>query len=451
VTAGVAAAGVGRRSPEWTAVLSPRLAGRATGVAREVLARVCDPGVVAAAISAAHRQTRFPEAIHWDPASLAQGDAGLALALSYADAVFPDEGWDRAAHRSLTTAVRALESRPTRGAGMFDGIAGIAFTAGALSHGGTRYRRLRAGLDAALAAQVEALARTVSTTVGGLGTEHFDVISGLAGVSAHLLDGGNSAGLGEVLRAFVHLTEPTMPPRWFTPAPVMHNELMAAQYPHGNLNCGLAHGIPGPLAAMALALGSGITVPGLADAAASVAQWLGNHQQPDPRGADWPTVIGLNAAGVETAGQEGASRTAWCYGTPGVARALWLAGTSLGDEGLRDLAVHAMAAVYARPVAHREIDSPTFCHGVAGLLQITLRFAQDTAGLPLFVDAAHALTEQLLSEFDSARPAGFACIEPAGNRVDQPGLLDGAAGVAVTLLAAASDVDPAWDRLFLLS
>jgi hypothetical protein len=35
--------------------------------------------------------------------------------------------------------------------------------------------------------------------------------------------------------------------------------------------------------------------------------------------------------------------------------------------------------------------------------------------------------------------------------VDRPGLLDGAPGAALVLLAAATDVEPAWDRVFLLS
>ena len=48
---------------------------------------------------------------------------------------------------------------------------------------------------------------------------------------------------------------------------------MAAQYPHGNLNCGLAHGIPGPLATMSLALLAGVTVPGLAEAVDWAASW----------------------------------------------------------------------------------------------------------------------------------------------------------------------------------
>ena len=42
-------------------------------------------------------------------------------------------------------------------------------------------------------------------------------------------------------------------------------------------------------------------------------------------------------------------------------------------------------------------------------------------------------------------------LEPDGRLVDCVGLIDGAAGVALVLLAASSPVEPAWDRVFLLS
>jgi hypothetical protein len=108
-----------------------------------------------------------------------------------------------------------------------------------------------------------------------------------------------------------------------------------------------------------------------------------------------------------------------------------------------------MEGVYRRPIADRWIDSPTFCHGVAGLLQITLRFAHDT-GLPMFTAAACALTEQLLDLYEPDSLLGYRSLEPPGS-VDRPGLLDGAPGVALALLAAATPVEPSWDRLFLLS
>ena len=87
---------------------------------------------------------------------------------------------------------------------------------------------------------------------------------------------------------------------------------------------------------------------------------------------------------------------------------------------------------------------------MAGLLQIVLRFANDT-GNPAFRTVADDLVDQLLGLYDSARPLGFASLEPGPNSVDRAGLLDGAPGVAMVLLGAATDTEPTWDRLFLLS
>jgi len=109
-----------------------------------------------------------------------------------------------------------------------------------------------------------------------------------------------------------------------------------------------------------------------------------------------------------------------------------------------------MEAVFRRPRETRRIDSATFCHGVAGLLEIALRFAHDT-GQSMFIEESHALVRQLLDNYRPESLLGFRNLEFADNEIDQPGLLDGSAGVALVLLAASTSVEPAWDRLFLLS
>ena len=109
-----------------------------------------------------------------------------------------------------------------------------------------------------------------------------------------------------------------------------------------------------------------------------------------------------------------------------------------------------MEAVFRRPVKVRRIDSPTFCHGVAGLLAIALRFANET-GLPVFIDESRKLVEQILASYRPDSLLGFRSLEVDDREVDQPGLLDGIPSVALVLLAAATDVEPTWDRLFLLS
>jgi hypothetical protein len=261
-----------------------------------------------------------------------------------------------------------------------------------------------------------------------------------------------------VLHALIALTqEQDGLPRWHTPAHLLMDQKLRSQFPNGNLNCGLAHGIPGPLATLALALSAGIEVDGQAEAVDRLARWLVTHRADDPWGINWPTVIALPVPGDETDDvprkaslMEGPSRAAWCYGTPGVARALWLAGHALHAAEYCDLAVSAMEAVYRKPIYARMIDSPLFCHGVAGLLHVTLRFAHDT-GLPLFAEAAQVLTAQLLSQYEPDSLVGYRRLEPSGVKVDNPALLDGAGGVVLTLLAAATPVEPALDRLFLLA
>jgi lantibiotic biosynthesis protein len=435
----------------WTGILPASTRAAAEGVAHDVLARCSDPERMRSALIAARGQTDYPRTVYWEPYGLAQGDAGLALMAGYAATAFSEDGWDVTAHERLATAVRGAEQAPWLPPGLFGGVGGLLLTVTALSRDGARYNRLLASLDRTVAAAARDLAKRVEELPPGCSVGEFDLISGLAGVGAALLarhDGAEAHdALAAVLTALVTLVDDTggAMPRWFTPPELMGDDATARIYPEGNLNCGLAHGIPGPLALMALARRNGIDVQGMQDAIAHIAAWLVAHRVDDAWGVNWPTAVTLDS-GLP----EGPSRAAWCYGAPGVARALWLAGESLGDDALRATALEGMKAVYCRPVAERKIDSPTFCHGVAGLLQVTLRFAHDT-GHPVFREAAHELTEQLLGAYDGSRLLGYSTLEPGGNPVDQPGLLDGAPGVALVLLAAATDAAPVWDRAFLLS
>ena len=244
----------------WTPALPPALASPATRVVRDLAGRLRDQQRVGLAIAAAPSQTAFPLAVRWLAPSLAQGDAGIAMTCAYLDACWADEGWDRVGHNYLTTAALAAEGLPQLSPAMFGGLAGLAFAAWSLSRGATRYRNLLATLDDALLPQVTTQAEALTgPAMDGLPFGQFDLISGLAGIGADLLlrceQPGAVAALESTLRALVVLANDTgSRPRWWTPAHLLGDEDTAALDPYGNLNCGLAHGIPGPLAVMALAL-----------------------------------------------------------------------------------------------------------------------------------------------------------------------------------------------------
>ncbi|MGA2830917.1 MAG: lanthionine synthetase C family protein [Streptosporangiaceae bacterium] len=420
--------------------------------------RLRNPDTVARAWAAARAQTAFPRSVNRDPLSLAQGEAGIALTCSFLDECFPDKGWDRTGRHYLSVAASHAEARWDISTGLFSGVAGLGFAAFSLSRNGTRYRRLLASVDEALIPRVAARARRLGrVTREGIPVGDFDLISGLAGTGAYLLcrvaDPGAAEALEVTLRCLVTLCRDIDGrPRWWTPARFMGDEDTAARYPDGYLNCGLAHGIPGPLALMAIALAAGVRVSGLAEAVNCAASWLIEHRADDAWGVNWPVAVCLAPDGsTKPPGSDRPpTRSAWCYGAPGVARALWLAGAALDRPAWRALAVEAMEAVYQRPDTIRSIDSPTFCHGAAGLLQVTLRFAHDT-GLPSFAAEAVRLVQSLLSAFEPDSMLGFRNLEPGGRRIDQPGLLDGSPGVLLALTAAARNVEPCWDRAFLLA
>jgi lantibiotic biosynthesis protein len=465
----------------------------ALAVAAGVAARVADPERVAGLVAAAARQTANPGSVHWRDHAVGQGHAGLALLFGALDQRLPGEGWDRTAHRHLALAARSAESLASPPAGLFAGLAGVGLVASCLSGDGSRYRRLLATVDQALAARAPALAaRTGRAAKGapgrprGVAVRELDLISGLAGVGAYLLvrraQPGVAPALRAVLEGLVELTGADAGgPRWRTPAASLP-PAERVRYPAGCLNCGLAHGIPGPLAVLALAMQTGTEVAGLPAAVARTADWLAAHRTDDPSGPTWPHAIGVSghrrdppspsparavAPPARLAGPPGPGvpapapagpggpaeppgRSAWCYGGPGVAAALRLAGEALGHAGHRDLAVAALRAALARTDQGRAVGSPTFCHGQAGLLAVTASFARAT-GDPGFARAAAAMAAGLLDRFDPAAPLGYRDLEAGGRAVDQPGLLTGAPGVALALLGATSPAEPAWGRLFLLA
>src|SRR6202040_1971875 len=148
-------------------------------------------------------------------------------------------------------------------------------------------RHLLTTLDDTLLPQVTAQAEGLGRlTMEGVSVGEFDVISGLAGIGAYFLlrreNPSAAVALEAALHSLVALASDTgSRPRWWTPAHLLGDEETAALYPNGNLNCGLAHGIPGPLALMALALADGIGVPGIEEAVDRLAGWIVGHRADD--------------------------------------------------------------------------------------------------------------------------------------------------------------------------
>ncbi|MFI1179672.1 lanthionine synthetase C family protein [Streptomyces sp. NPDC020799] len=419
---------------------------RAAGVVATVARRLTAP--------AAHPAR---EASAFRAASLSDGAPGIALL--HAELAHTDPAHRPLAHEWLRRgAALAAQATAPGPQGLYGPLAALSFAA----HRTAEDPRAPSTARARLGGQVAAMAgtraqreeRRLGERLGCTTFTAYDVISGQAGLGAHLLELGvpAEAAVTRLVRALSALARPVRADS--RPLPGWWVALDAGAYrpvppARGHANLGMAHGVPGPLALLALAWRQGVRVPGQRAAITAFADWLLAQRRTDATGPWWPGQLTLDPA------PERPGRPSWCYGTPGIARALHLAGLALDVPRWQEAAVGALRAALAR--AGTEEAEPAaeagLCHGVAGLLQITWRMAHDSGDTEL-AEHLPLLATRLLDLVDEDEPFGFTAAPGERPPEEHPGgFLTGAAGAALALHTFATDSAPAthWDRALLLA
>ncbi|WP_406097574.1 lanthionine synthetase C family protein [Kitasatospora purpeofusca] len=278
----------------------------------------------------------------------------------------------------------------------------------------------------------------------------FDTIRGLAGIGSILLrraPGGER--IRRVLACLVCLTEDIkhdgeVRPGWWTlDGPSGERDV---RFPGGHANSGLAHGIAGPLALLALALRRGVEVDGQRKAIRTILAWL-EHWRDGHAWPYWITSAHLTGPDRRPLAPQ---RPSWCYGTAGIARAQQLAALALGDPRLRNDAESALAAALVDPQALAATTDLSACHGYAGLAHIAHRAAAEAS--PRNSGRLRSAAALLL---DATHPPHADPDEQARRLLATagPAFLEGAAGTALALLAPATGSTPAtrWDACLLTS
>jgi hypothetical protein len=376
---------------------------------------------------------------------LASGYSGLALAYTELAARDPAGPWQRLAGRALRGAVEAIPAHA--GAGMLDGLAGVAFCAARLAAGAERPLPLLERLDGMLVAAGPELLAALDGTEP-LPSSAWDHVAGITGLGAYLLtrsEHDHTRALLESVLGALSARAQSLPglggyralPDARAGRPV-------------RIDAGLAHGVAGPLALLALAAQERVEVAGQREAIAELAGWLISVARADDAGPRWPPWVTVADGGVSTDQPGPDPRPAWCYGSGGIAWALWNAGEVLQQDAWRATALDGLERALDLDPTERRLPSPTVCHGVAGTLQVTMRLAQRTGRRELWA-RADALTGELVDAFDASAPCGVRDVEREGEVTDRPGLLTGAAGVGLVLCAVGGSAAPGWDRALLLS
>ncbi|WP_052432876.1 lanthionine synthetase C family protein [Streptacidiphilus carbonis] len=431
----------------------------------EIARRLADPealrhGVLQGGAWVQHAQgVRVPAFI-----PLSFGSGYPAAALLFAELGRRDPSYREVAHRHLT---KAAEHVAGLGAGvevggLHGGIGALAFALRMAAHRAGAYTTILKKLDDALHRQCRRLVASETDRMARgepVAFHTYDTVSGLTGLGRYLLlAGGPGQGeLKEVLACLVALTEPTAHvdgrsarrPGWWAG----HPPFLGERGPREHANLGLAHGIAGPLALLALAWEAGIRVPGQDRAVQRVVDWLLDNRGFDEAGAYWPAFVAGAPAGPSTGGPRGVPKRwgpAWCYGSLGTARAVQLAGRAFNEREWVGAASAAITAEAARIQELTEGDCG-LCHGWAGHLQVLSRFERDVPGT-VPAGLADLLAERVLAGARLESAFLFPFQRPDGSVADEPGLLQGAVGVALALTHYTDPDAPGteWDAALLL-
>jgi hypothetical protein len=158
---------------------------------------------------------------------------------------------------------------------------------------------------------------------------------------------------------------------------------------------------------------------------------------------------------IEPGARAGRARVAWCYGDPGVAYVLLRAARALGRHDWETAALEQAAAAARRPADQTAVEDAALCHGALGLAHIFGRLFAATRDESFASTARDWLSWAFERRASAGALGGFLTLgrDATGRAFERavPGFLTGAAGIGLALTAAASDLEPSWDRILLLS
>jgi lantibiotic biosynthesis protein len=371
-----------------------------------------------------------------DAVGLANGLAGVALLPLTLASLFSESEWLQVAGSYFLRIAQETRLRPLSHPGLYHGSCGIAFTLSLLAQLDSRYAHASQTLLARLIGQV--MAWNWYTQPFLPGQQNFELIGGAAGIIRFLLtrqgEPGVQSALERLLSYLIWVSEEQE--RWVH-SPHRLGPIARERYPLGYIDLGYAHGLAGPLAALSLAALHDTSHPGMLEAIERWSAFLVDQQLDMPWGKDWTGMLPTQLQAKDCP----PARSAWCYGAPGIARALWLAGRALANDSLGIIAQEALASVLRRPTEARNIHEPQICHGLAGLLLTCLRFASDDpTACPAWLKEA---ISQLTVEVSTRWIASYTEMPPT--------FLTGSVGGALTLIAAMTNRQPLWDQALLLS
>ena len=385
---------------------------------------------------------------------LSSGIPSLCILYGELNEQYPEEGWDIKGHACINKIGPLLEEQSNLLLSMFSGVSGIGLAAVCLSKNGTRYRKFIRTINDIIKKNLESLLHFLKDKPS-VDMHDYDAISGISGILNYcmLFKEEMEKEINLMLEYIVILCEDKeimgrKLPGWYINSENQFSEKERQTWKNGYFNIGISHGIPSLLINLCNAEKLGVKVKGQRQSIEKVSKFLFNHRMDENDGYGWDYVVSLDEY-INNLRNSECCRDAWCYGTPGVAYSLLVAGERLNNEEYINYAIKSMK-IAGRRLKH--VYSPTFCHGYSGIAYISNKFYELT-NMKEFKIIALDLCNKILSFYDEKNIFNFVDIQAEKAKIkynNSIGIIEGVVGVILTLLAIEEGRKTPWDSAFSL-
>ncbi|MFC5601010.1 lanthionine synthetase C family protein [Deinococcus cellulosilyticus] len=378
---------------------------------------------------------------------LLTGQAGIAVFLNEMAQLDNSRVLEKASRDHFAAILSVIPEQflkvPLPDPSLVSGLSGIALALVMASRDGTRYQKVLSEIDRHLLPLIHRYVAYCHSHP--MHVRLYDLLYGLSGMLLYTLSrpGPEALAASEAIAEYFdsRTRAAVSPLQGFAIEQTQQSTPRHAKlYPRPTVDLGLAHGVAGVVASLALALMAQPTLKArFAPTLHLLTEGLVDQRLNNGEGA-WPSHWTPEMPLQEHV----PARIAWCYGIPGIASALRLSSEALDASQYRAIALEVLTGITP---GLSSLTTSNLCHGSAGLLQVVERF-----GDPQLMPLASQLRSMTLAQHDDLAPYGFwSEADPVSGQVaSMPLLLEGALGVWLALTHSELP-NPLWDRALALA
>ncbi len=350
--------------------------------------------------------------------------------------------------------------------GLFGGLSnvGISVVAANLKYGG--YEKLLLTITNYIVNSTHVMLDDLEKNLTDTKITYFDLISGLSGVSCFLLNRTEfqlaKKCLVRILEYFVKLTgeytlRQNVVPYYFIKSEHQLTEKDKMIYPDGCINFSLSHGISGILYTLSKAMKLGVVVDDQLSSIERIVRDILAFSYIDVNGCiQFSGRVSLDDYSNRIVDPHN-SRASWCYGSPGIASVLHLAGEVLNNHEIERVAYNSILKLCEEPVGDMKLEFPLICHGFAGTL-LAIQNMNNKKEDSKLKNMSETLLELLLGFYDVDVYSGYYnSIYTMGinglvkeEKIDFS-LLEGSLGIILTMNSMIKNEPKIWKQMMCLS